>query len=503
MNKGTVAIVGGGVGGLVAARYLKTQGFSPTIFESHDSFGGQWNRDNPNSGIWPDMRTNTAHFVTKLSDVQYPEKVHIFPRNTDVLAMLKDFAKMHGLDAFARFRVTVTGVFKKKCTGYSVEWIQGCESKSADFDRVIIASGRFNLPEVPAITGLDSFSGECGVIHAFRYKNPEKYRDKNIIVLGGAVSALEVASDQAMMGNGQVYLSQRRQRYVVPKMFAGTPFEYFAFTRQGALGLENMSGEDLLASQKEFLLRYGCDPARYGAPATDPDISRAGVTVSQHYLNLVAEDRIDVRPCISKVDGKTVTFADGQEVEADAIILGTGFELNLPFLSDEIAETINLGPKGLELANFTFHPDLPGLAFVGLWSQRGSYPVVLEQQARWIAYCWGGAIMAPGEKALRHGVQHCIDENHHGGYRSQNEMAIRFAKLAGTDPSKIEDPELVEILSNNAVTGEMFRIVGIDADPNAEACLRSQFWSYAAPDVRLEIARRYGRRIDGSSLTTG
>ena len=31
--------------------------------------------------------------------------------------------------------------------------------------------------------------------------------------------------------------------------------------------------------------------------------------------------------------------------------------------------------KGLQLAEFTFHPDLPGLAFVGLWAQQGSYPV--------------------------------------------------------------------------------------------------------------------------------
>ena len=39
--------------------------------------------------------------------------------------------------------------------------------------------------------------------------------------------------------------------------------------------------------------------------------------------------------------------------------------------------------KGLQLADFTFHPDLPGLAFVGLWSQQGAYAVPLEQQARW------------------------------------------------------------------------------------------------------------------------
>ena len=223
----------------------------------------------------------------------------------------------------------------------------------------------------------------------------------------------------------------------------------------------------------------------------------AGVTGSQHYLNLVAEDRIDIRPFVNRIDGRTVTFADGSRVDADAIIIGTGFDLHLPFLSHEIAEIINLNRKGMELAHFTFHPDLPGLAFAGLWSQLGPYPVVVEQQARWIAYCWGGAIPAPDHEELRKGVADCVAENHHADYRQQHEMAIRFAVLSGTDPSQVDDPELQEILAKSAVTGEMFRIVGTDATPEAEAQLRRDFWAYAPPEVREELAARHGGNANG------
>lgn len=499
MTKGTVAIIGAGVGGLATARYLISQGFSPTLFESHDDLGGQWNRHNVNSGVWPQMRTNTAKFVTKLSDVKFPDSVHLFPRNGEVLDMINAFANLHGLRDLCRFGVRVTGL-RQVADGYEITWEQGGASRSETFDRAVVATGRYNKPAIPDIDGLGGFTGECGVIHAFRYKEPESFRDKNIVVLGGSISSLEVASDQSMMGTGRVYLAQRRQRYVMPKMIAGTPLEYYAFTREGGLALSTVPLDVLLTETKAFLERYGGNPARYGAPKPHEDMAKAGVTGSQHFLNLVAEDRIDVRPWVAKVDGRTVTFTDGSRIEADAIIIGTGFDLNLPFLSQEIATTINLGRKGMELANFTFHPDLPGLAFIGLFAQLGPYPVVLEQQARWIAYTWGGAIPAPSEEDLRQGVADCVSENHHADYRQQHEMALRFGALAGADPGGIDDPELQEILAKSAVTGEMFRIVGTDVDPGAEAQLRRDFWAYAPPDIRRDIAERFGRDENGAEL---
>ena len=101
MKKGTVAIIGAGVSGLAAARYLKSQGFSPTIFEAHDDLGGQWNRHNARSAVWPEMRTNTARFVTRFSDLQYPAGTSMFPRNGEVLDHLNRFAAMHGLNEAA------------------------------------------------------------------------------------------------------------------------------------------------------------------------------------------------------------------------------------------------------------------------------------------------------------------------------------------------------------------------------------------------------------------
>ena len=491
MTAETVAIIGAGVAGISAARYLASEGFSPTVFESHSGLGGQWDLDNPNSGVWPTMRTNTAGFATKLSDVQYPEGVKIFPRNGEVLAMLKDIVAVNSLNDLFRFDALVTAL-SRDGDRYALTWRDGRGDHTETFDRVVVATGRFIKPEVPEIDGLDAFTGKGGVLHSHRYKDPFDLRDMNIVVLGGSISSMEVASDQSMMGRGQIYMSQRRQRYVMPKMFGGVPLEFYAFTLEVAEALSTLSEEELLAGAKEFLELMGGNPSRYDAPAPHEDMALAGVTGSQHYLNLVAEDRIDVRPWVKSISGDQVTFEDGTTVQADAIVIGTGFDLDLPFLSDEIAETINLTSKGMDLCQFTFHPDLPGLAFAGLWAQLGPYPVVLEQQARWIAYSWSGTIAPLSDADLRQGVADCVREQHHVGYREQHEMAVRFARLAGVMPDPGQDEELATILPKCPVTGEMFRISGPDARPDAADWVKANFWRYAEIPLKRKFAAALG-----------
>ncbi|HEY1945161.1 MAG TPA: NAD(P)-binding protein [Roseiarcus sp.] len=43
----SVAVIGAGPAGLVAARYLKKHGFQPVVFETAAAVGGQWNPTSP------------------------------------------------------------------------------------------------------------------------------------------------------------------------------------------------------------------------------------------------------------------------------------------------------------------------------------------------------------------------------------------------------------------------------------------------------------------------
>lgn len=64
-----VAVIGAGPGGLVAARYLQSEGFAPVLFEQAATSGGQWSGDARCSGVWPSMRTNTSRVLDRKSVV--------------------------------------------------------------------------------------------------------------------------------------------------------------------------------------------------------------------------------------------------------------------------------------------------------------------------------------------------------------------------------------------------------------------------------------------------
>ena len=105
---GHVAIIGAGPAGIAAARWLKARGFDPMLIEAHDGIGGQWNGSNPLSGVWPEMRTNTARITTAFSDLDYPADVAVFPRNQEVLAYLRHYAQMFDLVEKVRLGTRLT-----------------------------------------------------------------------------------------------------------------------------------------------------------------------------------------------------------------------------------------------------------------------------------------------------------------------------------------------------------------------------------------------------------
>lgn len=473
-----IAIIGAGPGGLAAARWLKGRGFEPELFESASDVGGQWNCANANSGVWPSMRTNTARMVTRFSDLDYDPHTPIFPHNRDVHAYLRRYAETFGLLDKASFGATVTGL-SRAASGYRLTYEVDGAARQDDFDYVVVASGRYNMPEIPKVAGLGSFTGELGAIHAFSYKDPERYRGKRVLVAGGNISSLEIASDLAMLGASFVATTMRRQRYVMPKLIAGTPVESYGFTRAGALWQETADSEEYARGTLAFVLQYGGNPGRYGAPQPHEDVRVAGTTGSQNFLNLVAEGRVACHPWIERISGRTVTFVDGHEAEFDAIVFGTGYALNLPFLDDGLRGALGVTRHGLDLVENTFHPALPGLAFVGLWCQVGPYLPPLEQQARFLAYVWSGEAAMPPASALSASGGEDI---------YQHIQTVRFSRLNGSDPQGRVPAALQRLLDQTAVTALTCRLAGADALADA-------------PEAVVREARRFGRPdLDFSDL---
>ena len=487
-------MIGAGPGGLVTARWLLSQGFEPTIFEQGPTLGGQWTGLPGRSGVWPAMHTNTSRIMTAFSDLE-PESGLVYPSSRNILDYLHRYAEMFGLTPRIRFGTRVE-LLRRADAGWVVRH-EGCDES---FDRVVVASGRFHVPTVPAVPGLEAFTGSAGLIATYHYREPSPYLGKRVLVAGGAISALEIAAELAQLGAARVVVTQRRQRYVLPKFAVGVPSDHRIFTRYGTLANETLPAAEVDRQLKEIVVEAGGSPEQYGAPAPEPSLFAAGVTLSQQYLPLVAEGRIAVRPWMKSVADATVTFTDGHTEEFDGIVLGTGFALSLPFLSEDIRAVLDLDAAHLDADRYTFHPDLPGLAFVGMWDQSGGYFVPLELQARWIAYTWGGTVPPTSEADQRSSIAAYRTRRGSSQKTRMNLVALAFARAAGVEPCLDNWPHLRRALLFGPLAPSCFRLDGPDALPDAPVRFAQEAAAFGAitSNEPTEREQRYWSLVEAT-----
>lgn len=70
---------------------------------------------------------------------------------------------------------------------------------SETFDAVVVASGHFNVPWIPAVEGLDEFerARPGSVLHSKMFRGRDDYRGKRVVVVGASVSGADIAYDLA------------------------------------------------------------------------------------------------------------------------------------------------------------------------------------------------------------------------------------------------------------------------------------------------------------------
>ncbi len=459
LNPGArVAVIGAGPGGLVSAKHAIEAGYDVSVFEASDDLGGQWNTAAAHSGIWPGMRTNTSRAMTAFSDYPAPTSHELHPLAEQIHDYLRSYSDAFGVTDRIRFNTRVNDL--------RPAWRVDGEP----FDAVIVASGRFRVPVLPA--GLSGFTGE--LLHAFDYPGADHFRGRRVLVYGNGVSGHEIASDIATVTS--VVSAYRKPRYVLQKNVSGVSSDWQWYTHIGALRRAAMSASGYGALLRERVLRVAGNPAEFGAPEPSADFLVAGHSLCQDYLEQVRDGHIVCRPAIVDARGDQVTFADGSSERVDAIVCATGYQLDIPYLSRDLWSV--LGPD-LRLHLRTMHPDLPFFGVVGQFALQGPYFPLLELQARWIVGAWSGDGPELDDAAARAGVAAptpAID--------SHNVLAVALAEAAGVAPDVRAHPDLAEPLLFGPMLPARYRLDGPGAHADAAATFGDQL--AASPRASVE-----------------
>lgn len=398
----SAAIVGAGSSGIAAAKVLHERGMEFDCFEQSDQLGGLWRHRTKlgKTAAYSSLHINSSRRLSAYSDFPMPADWPDFPHRSQMAAYFDAYVERFGFRDRVRFETPVRRVSRE-----GDRWRVSLEGgESSLYDAVIVANGHHWDPRWPEPMPPGHFDGE--MLHSSAYDTPEPFADRDVVVVGLGNSAVDIAAELGRVARS-VILSTRRGAHIVPKTLFGRPIDHYPNDPRVPFALRRWA----YGAAVRFVQG---DMRRYGFPAPDHKFVGAHPTISDAILPAISHGRVKVKPGVEALLGGGVRFTDGSEAPAGVILWCTGYRVSFPFFDPEFLSAPN---NELPLFHRIFHPDHPGLYFLGLLQPLGSTIPLAEAQAQWIADTLQGRYRLPPPEQMRARME-----------RERREMAERYVR---------------------------------------------------------------------------
>jgi len=385
-----VCVIGAGSSGLTTMKALKEAGVPFDCFEMGSDIGGNWryNNDNGRSAAYDSLHIDTSKERMAFSDFPMPDDYPAYPHHSQILAYFQAYARQFDLYPHITFGRRVERV-TPVASGYSVtvQSVADGQIQTETYRAVLVCNGHHWQPRLPHFPG--QFDGQF--IHSRSYRSPAAWAGQRVLVVGIGNSGVDIACDLAETAV-QVFLSTRRGAHILPRYILGQPTDtwvkpwvsYLPIKWQGFL-LGKLV--ELTRGNQE---KFGVPKPKHALPAQHP-------TMSQELPELVQNGRIQLKPNISRLNGREVHFTDNSQETIDAIIYATGYKISFPFFE---ADFIDVRDNEIPLYRKVVHPERENLYFIGLIQPLGAIMPLAELQARWVADLLSGRAALPSKASM-------------------------------------------------------------------------------------------------------
>ena len=342
-----VLIIGAGPAGLAAAAELRRRGVPSQVIERADVVAPSWR------SRYDRLQLNTCRWNSQLRlEDRFEAGVPFFPVRDQAVRYLESFAARH--EVKVRFGVQVNRI--DPCPE---GWQLSTTAGPLTAQQVIVAIGHQHTPWMPAWPGRDQFPGR--IMHSFEYRNPEEFRDRDVLVVGGGCSGLDIARDLAQDGAGRVRLAVRTQPNLLLKMSCGLPTDLLAAALYRVpTRIADRVGRLVQRLTVGDLSRWGLTPPEAGI-FTRLHEGFAPAIVGRNVIAAIKAGDFEIVPGVSTVNADGVTLMDGTTLRPDAIIAATGYTTGLQPLVGHLGV---LDEAGMPF-EFQGVPLQPGLRFLG------------------------------------------------------------------------------------------------------------------------------------------
>ncbi|WP_333667696.1 flavin-containing monooxygenase [Acinetobacter guillouiae] len=316
----TVCIIGAGPAGLIAARALKRLNIPYEQFERHSNLGGIWDIDNPGTPMY-----HSAHFISSRKtsgfyDFPMPEDYPDYPSRQQTLDYTRSFARTYGLYEHVSFNTIIQNV-EQVSDSWLVEFGSG---EQRCYRAVICATGVTWHPRLPRHP--EDFQGD--IRHSVSFKHPDEFRGKRVLIIGLGNSGADIACDAATHADA-AFISVRRGYHFVPKHIFGIPADEFA-DRGPSLPM----WAERPPLQLILKLLVG-DVTRWGLPKPDHKLFESHPLLNTQLLHHLQHGDVHAKGDVASYDGQDVIFKDGSRERIDLVLYATGYDMRIPYISED------------------------------------------------------------------------------------------------------------------------------------------------------------------------
>jgi PPOX class probable F420-dependent enzyme len=373
--------------GLAAVAALTRAGFDVTCYESGSAVGGMWRYENDSgrSAAYASLETNTSGRRMQYPSFPQPELAQTFLHHSQMCAYLESYAEANRLSRGITFHAPVRRA-EPVGGGWDVT-VDGAGTRR--FDWLVVASGHYWEPIVPELAG--EFAGETS--HVREYRTPDGFAGRRVVVVGGAQSALDIATELSHVA-AHVTLACDHVQHLLPRYAFGRPLD----ERDTAAALMvPLPAVRMIVGALTRLAR--ATPARGQLPLPEHRLFEAHwpTIVSPAMEEAIAGRAFMCRPRVVALDGETARFADGSQERADTVIFATGYQIGFPFLPERLGRAARWE---FPLYRRVVSPHAPGLAFIGVVEAGPGMFEIVERQSQWLAELIAGRISLPLPQAM-------------------------------------------------------------------------------------------------------
>ncbi|KAK1525658.1 flavin-containing monooxygenase [Colletotrichum costaricense] len=344
-----VLIVGAAQAGLMLGARLQHMGIKTRLVERSARLGDSWRER------YQSVTLHTPTYTDHWAFMKIPETWLRFLTGDKVAEFMEHYGQLMGLDiAFNTEVAKATYDEEKKRYRVEVRTPEGTRTLSAR--HVVLATGVYgDQPKIPHFSGQEMFRGQ--IYHSKYHKTAAKIPDvtnKKVVVVGCATSGHDISADFVTHGAKEVTMVQRHPIFSISR----ESWENFMLSLWTIPGLSTEEADIVGNAIPLALIRrmsIGLTQAMAKNDKTVHDgLKKAGLVIKegedgygladyqlikggQYYIDqganqMIIDGKIRIQRCeegIKEFQADGLVLANGTKLEADVVVLATGFEQNI------------------------------------------------------------------------------------------------------------------------------------------------------------------------------